>query len=124
MLAGLQNGLRGLQASDLQMDILGTRLSAEASVPFPQINGPAASPTPTSLTLPREEDREAAPAPGKRTSFFQLPGLFPGDTVGSLGGDLAGDMGAYVIAQAAYRLNARVVSAAGHELEVLTRLGQ
>jgi hypothetical protein len=126
MLRALENGIRGLQSNDLQMDILGSRLSSDISIPFPQAFDQAgASPASPVLISPEDGGRNfQVPAAGERTSFSQLPGLLPDSVTNTLKGDLAFDMGNFLVAKAAYQVNARVISAASYELRVLTRLGQ
>ncbi|HJT22930.1 MAG TPA: hypothetical protein VJ873_00010 [bacterium] len=128
MLVGIQNAVAGLQANDRRMDILGSRLGSDVTVPFPEVldSSGASTTLPLSLPLRRDEEEKAGlPAPAAESSSSQLPGLLPANTSATLGkGDLARDMGLYLIAQAAYRVNARVFSTANHELIVLTRFGQ
>lgn len=128
MLAGIRNAVAGLQANDLQMDILGSRLGSEAAVPFPEVmdsTGASTAPPLNPLLRKGDEEKGAAPASTNQGAPSPLPGLLPADTAASLGaGDLARDMGLYLIAQAAYRMNARVFSASAHELKVLTGLGK
>lgn len=129
MLAGIQNAVSGLQTSDLQMDVIGTRLTSELSVPFPHVVDSAATSgtLPLRLYLRQDEGKSVQPAQamGERTTFSQLPGLLTADTASALGGsDLAMDMGLYLVAKAAFEMNARVVSTANHDLKELARLGQ
>ena len=129
MLAGIQSAVAGLQANDLQMDILGSRLGAEVSVPFPQVLDSTGTSMTVSIKLSKRRDDEekgvVSPPTGQGGSSSQLPGLLPASTAAALGaGDPARDMGLYLIAQAAYRVNTRVFSAVTHELKILTRLGQ
>jgi len=128
MLAGIQNAVAGLQASDLQMDLPGTRLTSDIAVPFPQVLDSAAASTTLPLNIPipqGDAGNTAVPSPATDNGTPPLPGLLPADTVSALGaGDPALDMGLYLIAKAAFQMNARVVSAANHEWEELARLGQ
>ena len=128
MLPGIRNAVAGLQSSDLQMDVLGTRLTSGMDVPFPEVLGSTETSGTLPLSLPLRGDnngKTAIPATDAGTSFSQGPGFLPPATVSALSAnDPALDMGLYLVAQAAYRMNARFVSAANYELKELTRLGQ
>lgn len=128
MLAGIRNAVTGLRANDLQMDILGTRLGSDVTVPFPEVLDSTGSSTALPLNLPLRQGDEGKvvdpPAPSQGGTP-QLPGFLPAGTAAALGaGDPARDMGLYLVAHAAYQMNARVFSATSHELKVLTQLGQ
>jgi hypothetical protein len=129
MLTGIQYALVGLQASDLQMDVHGTRLTSEFAVSFLRVLDSAATSgtLPLRLTLRQDEGKSVQPAQAtdERTTFYQLPCLLTADTASALGGsDLAMDMGLYLVAKAAFEMNARVVSTANHEFKELARLGR
>ena len=120
MLNALNNAIAGMQAGDLQMDFWGTRISREVTVPFPQVLDSTPAPGAPPF-LPSGREGEGAV---KGTSPSPLPGVFPAGVFSPLAGDLALDMGNFLVARAAYRMNARVISAASHELKVLTDLGK
>jgi len=102
MLAGIQNAAAGLRASDFQMDVLGSRLSSDLAVPFPQVMDQASSPSFVPLALPgKDGERATLAAATGGSGSSQLPGLLPADTAADLSaGNLAGDMGLYLVAKA------------------------
>jgi len=126
VLAGIQNAAAGLRTSDFQMDVLGNRLSSDLALPFPQAMDAASSPASQPLNLPPEGDKNrAALSQGQGDPTSTLPGLLPADTAAGLGAsDPALDMGLYLVAKAAYQMNARVFSASAQELKRLSRLGE